>query len=226
MDEFETTDLDLDGSPHFRATIAGRRPTMIFWHPGLISRFGSGRQHFESRDRAGVCIALVTILRHEDSPELVVKVLSRGRLDALDVLLGWAATIGYRRVWLPDRVVELNGAGSAVGTRVGTRCPSCRSRWRTRSPSSGWPCVSGATSPPPARCAAEAFRGGRPASAGLGPPRANWGCRAQDALARAELRLAGGLRHGHAGGLARSDVDPRGARPRERSSGAVTTYAK
>jgi len=43
------------------------------------------------------------------------------------VLADWAALVGYRRLWLPDSVVELEPP-PPVGTAT-VRCPTCTSVW-------------------------------------------------------------------------------------------------
>ena len=43
------------------------------------------------------------------------------------VLAAWAALVGYRRLWLPDSVVELEPP-PPVGT-ASVRCPTCTSVW-------------------------------------------------------------------------------------------------
>lgn len=135
MDDLDHTGPDGNEQPDSRATIGGRRLTIVPWHPGLLRPLGYAHDQFRARNRAGVCIADLTILRvDEDAHELVVDVLSDGRTDALDVLVEWAGAVGYRRVWLPDRVLELDGAASIVGGRVHARCPSCRSRWEDGAP--------------------------------------------------------------------------------------------
>lgn len=112
-----------------------RRLAIVHWHSGLLRPFGYAQGYFTSRDRAGVCSADLTIMREEpENPELIVHVLTGGRPDALDVLAEWATALGYARVWMPDRVLERDGAASVVGTRVGARCPSCRSRWAEGEP--------------------------------------------------------------------------------------------
>jgi hypothetical protein len=45
----------------------------------------------------------------------------------------WARAVGYRRVWLPDRLVPIDSP--AQMGRASVRCPTCRARWRERDPS-------------------------------------------------------------------------------------------
>ena len=46
----------------------------------------------------------------------------------------WAATVGHRRVWLPDRVVDVAGALVPAGP-VQSTCRNCYTTWEDSSPS-------------------------------------------------------------------------------------------
>ena len=61
--------------------------------------------------------------------ELIVTPVPRAPWDAQaeDALLRWAPTAGYRRVWLPERVVTFDGPPPLGQARVD--CPSCGARW-------------------------------------------------------------------------------------------------
>ena len=61
--------------------------------------------------------------------ELIVTPVPRAPWDtqAEDALLRWAPTAGYRRVWLPERVVTFDGPPPLGQARVD--CPSCGARW-------------------------------------------------------------------------------------------------
>jgi hypothetical protein len=71
-------------------------------------------------------------LRHagEDDEELVATVPPNAPpVDraARRVLSEWAALVGYRRLWLPDRVIELDPPPPVGSASV--RCPTCTSVW-------------------------------------------------------------------------------------------------
>ena len=127
-------DLDLDtgleGEPFLRATIAGGELTLNPPLTGTITG-GPAAMTFERlRD-----VVLVD-LRHagEDDEELVVTVPPNAPpVDraARRVLSEWAALVGYRRLWLPDRVLELDPPPTGTAS---VRCPTCASVWADGSP--------------------------------------------------------------------------------------------
>jgi hypothetical protein len=43
-------------------------------------------------------------------------------------VLGWGELVGYRRVWLPEEVVDFGDGRSSEGCAV-TTCPTCGSTW-------------------------------------------------------------------------------------------------
>ncbi len=116
-----------DDEPVCRATIRGGTVTLNRWRPGM----GPGGPL-----KAGylsVTATLADLHRPGEGELLVVPV--RGvpwSEDAGKALLAWAARIGYRRVWLPERVVDLDPlaeAGGAVAV-----CPTCGARWEDGGP--------------------------------------------------------------------------------------------
>lgn len=118
-------------NPDFRATIVRGRMALVSWHPHLLRPNGPCGLHFAGRERAGVIIADLRIMREPDNrADLLVDVLSGdlGR-EAHDVLVDWATILGYRRVWLPDSIFTIDADLDRVGERAATRCPACRSRW-------------------------------------------------------------------------------------------------
>jgi hypothetical protein len=65
-------------------------------------------------------------------------------LRAREQLVAWAATVGYRRVWLDDAAVDLDDLPAHVA-RAAVRCPTCKLRWEDQRPDlwgvvrdSGW----------------------------------------------------------------------------------------
>ena len=67
--------------------------------------------------------------------ELVVRWVPAGRTSpaAEAALLRWADRVGYRRVWLPDAVVDFSES-LPTGGRVESRCPTCGAQWDDESP--------------------------------------------------------------------------------------------
>lgn len=101
--------------------------TLNAWGSGLLRR---GPAAMLLKDaRAG----LVDLHRPADD-ELVVERVADAPWGAehAHTLLQWAATVGYRRVWLPDRPVDLDA--SAAVRRAFVTCPTCGLRWEDDSP--------------------------------------------------------------------------------------------
>lgn len=120
-------------SPTFRATI--RRDglvRLVDWHAGLVT-WGPLSNLLESRSRAGVTIADLTVEQEFDedgeplnpNAELTVTFLTRPTGKATRALTDWAALVGYSRIWLPDGIHDLE---PTAGGRVSTHCSACRHR--------------------------------------------------------------------------------------------------
>ena len=113
--------------PDFRVTL--RRDglvRLVDWGPWLTA---GGPLHtlLDARGRAGVCIADLTVVRDDDgaATELVVDVHCGDRPAHRQTLVEWAATVGYRRLWMDGEVAELT---PTPGGRAQTRCSGCRVR--------------------------------------------------------------------------------------------------
>ena len=116
--------------PWARAVVRDGRVTLNPWSPSLVSG-GPGRALLGGLPARGVAVAdLCSELRDDGREELIIRWLPDGAASgpARDALLDWAELVGYRRVWLPDEVVDLAGATTRLG-RVATTCPTCGSRW-------------------------------------------------------------------------------------------------
>jgi hypothetical protein len=116
--------------PFARATVTARRITLNPWHPGLINGGPAGDALRRGRrDRV-----LADLTRLDDGELLVTFVPRDGATDAVRrLLLEWAARVGWWRVWLDDRVIDL-GEQLAVSGRARVRCPTCGSRWEDERP--------------------------------------------------------------------------------------------
>ena len=96
---------------------------LVDWTPWLATS-GPLNTLLQERGRAGVAIADLDVLREAgEAAELVVRFLAGDRPAARAALARLARDAGYRRLWLPDRVVELPAwhPGRAL-----TRCSGCR----------------------------------------------------------------------------------------------------
>jgi hypothetical protein len=112
-------------SPDFRLTVHRRRVLAIDWHPWLVSG-GPMTTMLAERGRAGVAIADLTVIREDElATEAIVRFLTGDRPAARTTIAAWAGAVGYRRLWLPDDVVELPGPAEAMAR---TRCGACRAR--------------------------------------------------------------------------------------------------
>jgi hypothetical protein len=125
-------DTDVTGEePTFRATIVGRRLTLVHWMPFLISG-GPVGELLAERASAGVSIADLTVIGDPPDREVVVSWLAAGDLEVAErVLVRWAQRTAHCRVWFPDRLVEipLTSVGPALAV---VRCSNCRAIWRDR----------------------------------------------------------------------------------------------
>lgn len=113
--------------PDFRVTI--RRDgivRLVDWGPWLTTG-GPLNTLLQARGGAGVCIADLTVPRDDDGAavELVVDLRCGDRPAHRRALEAWATSVGYRRVWIGEDVVEL---APCPGGRAETRCSGCRVR--------------------------------------------------------------------------------------------------
>lgn len=113
--------------PDFRAVVRAGTVRLAEWYPYLADGGPMGNL-LRLRARAKVAVADLTVLRDADglADELVVTFHAGDTPAARATLLGWAATLGYRRAWLPDEVVGLDPCG---GGTARTRCDACRMEW-------------------------------------------------------------------------------------------------
>jgi hypothetical protein len=123
MDVDEQTRPDL----FLRATIPGDRITL---NPPLRGTITGGPASMTlARLESGI---VLVDLRHagEDDDELVASVppnAPRLTAAARRTLARWAALVGYRRLWLPDRVLELDPPAALRTAEV--ECPTCTATW-------------------------------------------------------------------------------------------------
>jgi hypothetical protein len=111
--------------PWCRATVRDGRITLNPWHSKLVHG-GPGRT-FLARLEDDVAIA---DLFNESDDELIVSWV-HGRDE--ETVVAWAGRVGYSRVWLSDRVVDLEVAPFDGGL-ASTRCPTCGSTWDDETP--------------------------------------------------------------------------------------------
>lgn len=132
IDEWLGDDGDEPAAPTWRATIRGRRLTLTEWAPWL-ARGGPQTKLLSEREQAGYTIADLTIHGAADD-EISVRFYAVDDLErAEELLTAWATRVGYRRLWLPDRLVSLEPQPEALGT-ASVRCPTCRATWSDSSP--------------------------------------------------------------------------------------------
>lgn len=129
----ELTGISQPPDPNWRATIRRGRLMLTDWAPFLIAQGPPGAL-LAGRERAGVTIADLT-LHGEANDELSVRywATGTGREAADELLADWATTLGYRRLWLPDQLLELEPDPERFETAV-TSCSTCRSRWSDSTP--------------------------------------------------------------------------------------------
>lgn len=114
--------------PTCRATVRDGGITLNRWTPRL---FAGGP---ELAAHATVDAALADLHVLDEGDELVVEPVERTLWEAgaSEVVLAWARTVGFRRVWLPGRVVDLEPPVELPGAVV--VCPTCGARWDDDAP--------------------------------------------------------------------------------------------
>ena len=112
--------MDTD-APTCRATIRDGLVTLNPWSPSLL---GHGPEPAGFRT---ITAALADLRIGDD--ELIVTPVPRTpwNASAEEVILRWAPSAGYRRVWFPARVVEF-AAPAPLGHAL-VDCPACGARW-------------------------------------------------------------------------------------------------
>jgi hypothetical protein len=109
--------------PSCRATIRDGLLILNSWTPGLRGGRGPELSGFRT-----ITAALADLRMHDD--ELIVTPVPRTAWteDAEETVLAWASLVGYRRVWLPGRVVDLADALAPCATAA-SDCPTCGAHW-------------------------------------------------------------------------------------------------
>jgi hypothetical protein len=120
--------------PWCRATIRDGSVTLNPWTPQLI-RSGPVSMALERLHETGTALADLYAQGDPGDEELLVRYVGRTGTGASDeALLGWAGTVGYRRVWLPGRVEDLDVAAADAGGLAETACRTCGLAWRDDTP--------------------------------------------------------------------------------------------
>jgi hypothetical protein len=133
LDEGLGDDGDGRPAPTWRATIRGRRLMLTNWAPWLVHG-GPQTKLLTEREQAGFTIADLTV-HGQDDDEVSVRFYAVGTEveRAEELLIEWATRVGYRRLWLPDRLVAIEPQPDKLGT-ASVRCPTCRAVWQDSSP--------------------------------------------------------------------------------------------
>src|SRR4051794_4807693 len=108
--------MPMDRTPWTRAVLRDGRMTLNAWSPLLITG-GPQRAVLERLADGGAVVADLYEHAGETALELIVEWVfaGAGGAAAEAVLLAWAADVGYGRVWLPGRVVDLDVVPAAAG---------------------------------------------------------------------------------------------------------------
>ena len=69
-----------------------------------------------------------------ESDELIVEPVSGSSLkeEHTAILLEWARTVGYERIWLPDQVIDIEAEPAIVGVAK-VNCRTCGAHWQDSS---------------------------------------------------------------------------------------------
>lgn len=112
-----------DDFPFARAVLRDGTLTLHRWMPQLIT----GGPAAGALDRVEATLLDLTRLPED---ELLVALVTPTELRPgdEDALLRWAHAVGYRRVWLPDAVAEIDQS-LPVLDRAHVRCRGCGAAW-------------------------------------------------------------------------------------------------
>jgi hypothetical protein len=116
-----------DDLPDLRLTVRRGTVRIVDWAPWLVTG-GPLWALVQGRGTAGVAIADVTVARDEDglAREAIVRFLAGDGPAARETIAGWAADVGYDRLWFPDDVLDLPGPAEGVAR---ARCTGCGFRF-------------------------------------------------------------------------------------------------
>ena len=123
----------LDDTPDYRLTVRRGAVRAIDWTPWLAES-GPMAMLLDARGRAGVAIADLTVVRDADGDvavEAIVRFVAGEAPAARTAIATWAGDVGYRRLWLPGELVELDGPREG---RAETRCSGCAQRFTDSAP--------------------------------------------------------------------------------------------
>ena len=69
-----------------------------------------------------------------ETDELIVEPVSGSSLreEHVEILVAWARTVGYERIWLPDQVVDIEAEPAIVGVAK-VNCRTCGAHWEDSS---------------------------------------------------------------------------------------------
>jgi hypothetical protein len=128
---FDVEDDVADGAeqPDFRATVLRSGAVrLVYWGLWLLSS-GPAYTLIAARDRAGVAIADLRVVRDDDemASEVIVEFHSGGSDMHRAALCDWAQAVGYGRVWFDGEVVDLEP--TTGGGLVATRCTGSGQRF-------------------------------------------------------------------------------------------------
>ena len=109
----------VSGLPFARAVVRDDTVFLHRWSPHLIT----GGPCASALRRVEATLADLTRLPED---ELVVTPITPG--DATSALARWAAAVGYRRIWLPGTVLDLDPVVPAL-EHAHVRCRGCGAEW-------------------------------------------------------------------------------------------------
>lgn len=128
---FESLFGEGDGEPQpkYRATYRKKRLMIMPFFPSMIV-MGPSSGWFRKREQAATVIADLTAHESASGPELSITYYAarRNRPAAELAIAEWAASVGYRRLWLPDGLLELEAIVSDED-RASVKCTTCGHTW-------------------------------------------------------------------------------------------------
>lgn len=120
-------------APSVRATIRGGQITFNGWSPALI-RMGPSRPQLDRLADHGLVLADLTFITGDEGEEVLVNFVpfEAGTPQAEALIEEWAQLVGYRRLWFPGRVAQLEPEATLEPASVD--CPTCGCAWTDSGP--------------------------------------------------------------------------------------------
>ncbi len=120
-------------TPTFRATIREGRIWLSAWSPQMFTPCDGPERQLAPE----VAVAELTVAEVEGESgrrDLIARFVCRSESGGeVETLVDWAARTGYSKLWLPDRLIDLEIDPNRLG-EASTDCPTCGAHISTDDP--------------------------------------------------------------------------------------------